>query len=64
MTITDVRVPQQRTADHDTVTPESQRLAVLRRQLAEYAADPAVGGWADEIRAEIAQLTATSALAA
>jgi hypothetical protein len=60
MTVTDFRIPAPRQATHDepTVTPESERLADLRRRLAEYADDPAVGGWADDIRTEIAQLQA------
>jgi hypothetical protein len=60
MTITDVRIPQPRTADHDTTTPESQRLA----QLQEMLDDPDYAGFRAEILASIADLTATSVLRA
>lgn len=59
MTVTDVRIPAPRTADHDA-TPESQNLARLQAMLK----DPAErGNWPDIERA-ITYLTATSVLAA
>lgn len=55
MTVTDVRIPQQRTADHDTITPESQSLSNLRAMLN----DPALAGYHEQIRDSIARLQAT-----
>ena len=61
MTITDLRLPaQQRPVHDDTVTPESQNLALLEQRLQ----DPALAGYHDEIREAIHRLTATSMLGA
>lgn len=61
MTITDVRIPGQRSAGHDeTVTSESQDLSQLRAMLD----DPDYAGFRTEIREAIRRLTATSVLGA
>ncbi|MEU4558434.1 hypothetical protein AB0F72_08590 [Actinoplanes sp. NPDC023936] len=58
MTITDVRIPLQRTATHDeaTATPESLSLDNLRALLD----DPALAGYHDDIRDSIARLQAVA----
>lgn len=61
MTITDVTHLRTRTRVHEAVsTPESERVAELRRMLE----DPCWSAHVEEIRDAIAYLTATSALAA